>query len=243
MGHLKKNMPMFYSEAETIEGEHFSVRSYFHRDLYKNFRRDFSIDATCTLPYVSRSCYNLIADYIYDKKVKNVEPVSKIKNGDIILVSTNMCDEFFREIFPKITSNIILISHDSDYSLEPKYIKYLENSKIIVWFATNPGFNHSKLIVLPIGFEDTNWLPEKTKMKFIRKVNLRLLKPWKNRKNLVYMNFRTGSGVRHKARGHLKEFFKNFSNFFIEGRSSGSDIDYPTYLDRLANSKYVICPR
>ena len=243
LNNQKINMEIFYSEAETAEGEHYSFRSHFHRDLYKNFRRDFSIDATCTLPYVSRSCYNLISDYIYDDKVKNVEPVSKLKSGDVIMVSTNQCEEFFRKIFPKITSYIILISHNSDDPLDSKQIKYLEEKKLIAWFASNPNFNHSKLIPLPIGFEDTNWNPEKTKMKFVRKVNFKSLIPWKERKYLVYINFEPGIGVRRKARAHLKDFFKNFSNFFIEGRSSGSNIDYPTYLERLANSKYVLCPR
>ena len=75
--------------------KNFSLKSKFWCNLSKNFRRDFSVDDTCTLPYVSRSCYNLVADYIYDDRVKNIEPVRQLKSGDVIMVSTNLCEEFF----------------------------------------------------------------------------------------------------------------------------------------------------
>ena len=118
--------------SQFVLNDKFSLKSKFWRKMSKNFRRDFSVDDTCTLPYVSRSCYNLVAEFIYDDFVKNVEPVSQLKSGDVIMVSTNLCQEFFVNIFPRITTYVILISHNSDDPLEPKFMKYLEDKRLAV---------------------------------------------------------------------------------------------------------------
>jgi hypothetical protein len=222
------------SGSVILRSNSFETDGLLERDLSKNLRRDISIDATCTLPYVSRSCYALVADFVYDNKVKNIEPVSQLRDGDIIWLSTAFIEEFFEDVFPKITKQIILISYYEDYTLESKYEKYIDDERIIVWFACNPGFHHLKLIVLPIGFENTNWDPPK--IKYIRDVKLNSLKPWKERKNLLYINFSKGTNL--KARGHLSDYFKNFSSLIINSR-----LDYPTYLSHLNDSKFVLCPR
>jgi hypothetical protein len=209
------------------------LKSKIIRNLSRNYIRDYSVDATCTLPYVSRSCFNLIADYIYDDKVKNVEPVSQLKSGDVIMVSTNLCQHFFQHIFPRITCYIILISHYGDNQLESKFTKYLEDKRLIVWFATNPGFHHLKLVPMPIGFEDTVWNPKR--IKYIRNVNLSSLIPWQRRKNLVYINFEVRS---HSSRENLRNVVRNFPNVLIEHK-----VNYADYLKSLGNSKYVFCPR
>jgi hypothetical protein len=61
-----------------ISSSSFTFGNLFERDLPKNLSRDISIDATCTLPYVSRSCYVLIAE------VKKIEPISQLRNGNVI---------------------------------------------------------------------------------------------------------------------------------------------------------------
>ncbi len=53
------------------------------------------------MPYVSRSCFALISDYIYDDKVKNVEPAIQLKNGDVIYLSAKLIEQFFQNIFPQ----------------------------------------------------------------------------------------------------------------------------------------------
>jgi hypothetical protein len=213
----------------------FPIKSIFERNLNRNFRPDFSIDSTCTLPYVSRSCVNLISDYIFDHRVKNVEPVSKLKSGDVIMVGTNLLNEFFHKVFPKISCFIILISHNSDDPLEASFKLFLEDKRIVAWFASNPTFHHPKLVTFPIGFEDTNWNPPK--INYIRDVNISSLIQWQKRKILLYINFQKLTHM--KTRGYLKDYFKNkFPNVFIEEK-----VNYSTFLQRLGDSKYVLCPR
>ena len=212
------------------------IRNYKHIiNLSKNFRTDFTVDTTATLPYVSGSTLILYSDYIYDDHVKNVDQsIEQMKPGDVILVKIDLIDEFFTKIFIKLTKPFILITHQGDYSTDIKHAKYLNDSKLLVWFGQNPAFTHPKFIPMPIGFENTFWHPEK--INFIRKVKTNELIPWHERKYLLYLNF--NSGTNPGSREYLNNFLKNFPNVLISGR-----VNYATYLKHLENSKYVLCPR
>ena len=164
-----------------------------------------------------------------------MEPVSQLKNGDVILLSTELCEEFFKRVFPQITTYIILISFYEDDELKPKYVKYLDDKRITIWFSCNPGFYHPKLVVSPIGFENTNWHPKN--IENIRNVDFRSLKPWTQRRNLLYINFEERTNL--KARSHLKGYFKSFPGAYIHLEHTG----FSTYLTHLNDSKFVLCPR
>ena len=67
------------------------------RNLSKNFRTDFTLDSSGTLPYISGANLILIADFVYDFYIRNVEPVSQMKNGDIVYVKTDNIHIFFKK--------------------------------------------------------------------------------------------------------------------------------------------------
>jgi len=102
---------------------------------------------------VSGSNFLLNSDYVYYVNWNTVEPVEKIKYGQVVFVATHLIDEFFQLIYPKLKTKIILITHQSDHPTEPKHLKFLLNdTKLIVWFAQNPGFIHKYHVPIPIGF-------------------------------------------------------------------------------------------
>ena len=211
---------------------------YVHKrviDLSKNFRTDFTLDNTATLPYVSGSTLLLYSDYIYDDHVRNVEPsINKMHPGDVILVKIDLIDDFFTKVFVKLKKPFLLITHQGDYSTDIKHAKYLDDSKLLAWFGQNPGFTHPKHIPIPIGFENTFWHPRH--ISFIRNVKTNELIPWHERKYLLYLNF--NSGTNPGSREYLNNYFKNFTNVLISGR-----VSYDVFLSHLENSKYVLCPR
>lgn len=206
------------------------------RNLLKNFRTDFTLDSSGTLPYISGANLILIADFVYDFYVQNIQPVSQIKNGDVIYVKTDNIHIFFRKIFPKIEKKFILITHNSDYATDARHAKYLNDNKLIKWFGQNPGFLHPKFVVLPIGLENPIWYPFKTK--FIQKLNLSTdIIEWKNRKYSIYVNFSPNTNP--TAREYLFSYYSQFKDVLIVKKK----VNYTTYMNQMGNSKYVLCPR
>lgn len=227
----------FYGKHFLIVGENEKNLSFtFYRDFRKNFRLDFTLDTSCTLPYLSASCLMLLSDFIYDDVVKNVEPLERLKDGDVIFIRTLLINEFFERLFHKIKNKIIIITHYSDYSTDKNHIRYLNDEKIIVWFGQNPGFEHPKFIPIPIGFTGTVWDKGKS-IKYIRNVDFKNLIPWNDRKNLIYINFEAETNL--KARYYLQSYFKKFNGVKI----SEKRIQFNSYMDNIQDSKYVLCPR
>ena len=102
---------------------------------------------------VSGSNFLLNSDYVYDMNAKTVEPVEEIKYGEIVFVISDLLNEFFERIYPRLKTKIILMSHQGDTPTFESQLKFLFNdTKLIVWFAQNPGFVHKKHVPIPIGF-------------------------------------------------------------------------------------------
>jgi len=89
-----------------------------------------------------------------------VQPIERLNDGDLVFVKTNLLEEFFNKIFKKINKRIILISHHDDDPTEKRHEIFLENdSKLIAWYSTNPGFFQKKHIPIPLGLQ-SNYLEE-----------------------------------------------------------------------------------
>jgi hypothetical protein len=68
---------------------------------------------------VSGSNFLLNSDYVYNVNWQTVEPVEKIKHGEVVFAETHLIDGFFELIFPKL--KIILPSQNISnfYSVIP----------------------------------------------------------------------------------------------------------------------------
>ena len=89
----------------------FKLENYVYSSLSKieikkfkrfNSRYDLAIDSTSTYPFVSGSNFVFISDYVYDFRVKNIEPIDKLKDGDILFVNTEFIDDFFDHVSMKL---------------------------------------------------------------------------------------------------------------------------------------------
>lgn len=116
-------------------------------------------------PFISGDTFRSIADHIVDETHQYLDP-AKVKPYDIIFLKTDYVVKFFETLHPQIVSNYILITHNSDYS--PIYLKahhnpwrgddmshYLEDPKLVVWFAQNIDYVHPKLKPIPIGIANS----------------------------------------------------------------------------------------
>tara|TARA_R110001583_G_scaffold88807_3_gene229919 strand:+ start:926 stop:1735 length:810 start_codon:yes stop_codon:yes gene_type:complete len=91
---------------------------------------------------------------------KNGFLINSLSNGDIIFVKTDFIynGKFQLEILPLIKTDFILVTGVSSFSIDEgnnPYLNILNHPKLIKWFCTNPPTKaHSKLVGLPIGFEE-----------------------------------------------------------------------------------------
>lgn len=223
-----------YKQTTSIKVEYQCGVLQFGSFDCRNFRPDFTIDPTGTLPYVSGANFLLFSDFVFDYHVANVVP-SEVKDGDVIFVKTDLIDQFFVKFFPSINSKFILITHNSDYSTSPEHKKFLNDSKLIAWFGMNPGFEHPKHIVIPIGFKNPVWYTGNT-MNLIR-YRKKNLTPWEKRKTLLYVNF--SPETYPKARKPFYDKLKNEQGVLVIEKR----IDFETYMSHLSEAKFVLCPR
>ena len=140
------------------------------------------------------SLYTEITDLISDQvkslpqrlvRMSDMSP-SDIKTYKVIYVYTQFLDEFFSKFYDHL-DNVILVSHNSDYGIHDRYLKYLEGPNISKWYCQNRETSHPKLFSIPIGLANSQW-PHGNQdlITSIREEN-------NNKEILVYKNFDIGT--------------------------------------------------
>jgi hypothetical protein len=158
-------------------------------------------------PFISGDTFRAFCDHIYDETTYSLD-VKKVKTGDTVFVKTDLFEQFFNYIHPHIRAQYILVSHNSDFPAPGRYTSYVDDPKIIVWFAQNVSMRHGKLIPIPIGIVPSDW-PEgnietfKSAMKHIIPLHKR------RTDKLVYVNFRFYTN--REVREPVWEFFAHQS--------------------------------
>ena len=181
-----------------------------------------------SLPYISGDTFRSFAKFVVDEARVPFDP-SKLEPGDTIFVNADYMHYFFNTVHPAITTPYILITHNSIKTMPGEFIKYLNDEKLIAWFAKNIGREHPKLFPIPIGFANAYWPHGNTK------VVDEVLSEKITKDKLIYINFdpKTNS----KARNKVQNYFKGKSFCYFTGRKN-----FKGYLRDLARSKFVVSP-
>jgi hypothetical protein len=103
-------------------------------------------------PYISGDGFRSLARFVYDETNRRI-PVGRIRDGDIIFVSTEYCRSFFEEIDPQIRVRYKLITHNSDIPAD-EALTELASENVQVWYARNNLSRHPKVVPIPIGLEN-----------------------------------------------------------------------------------------
>lgn len=134
-------------------------------------------------PFVSGDAFRAYCDYVFDEEDRSLNPAS-VKPNSTIFVKTDYLGEFFDNIHPYIPYNYILVSHNSDLSAPNAFASFLEDEKIIAWFAQNIDNNtNPKLHPIPIGIANPCWTHGNGT--FIKQAQANP----SSKKNLLYVNF------------------------------------------------------
>ena len=186
-----------------------------------------------SFPYISGDTFRAHADFIIDQAQIPFDPTT-VTPGSIIFVKRDFIDNFITDCHPRIKNNYILITHNSDDDVSEKYKSYLDDKKLIVWFAQNVNYPHSKLIPIPIGLANRYWTHGD--IDAITTAQTQAIDTIVTKDKLLYLNFNVNncSEVRKKVFEQLQQ--KSFCH-------TSNPKPFQDYLIDLAQSYFVASPR
>ena len=132
------------------------------KSFAKNKLRTLSIDRypgifrPSSSPFLTGDSLRNFSDHVFDETC-SFKPL-EVKENDVIFLKTDLKDIYFKYYHQSIKSKYILITHNSDISIEKEDLNFFDD-KIKHWFATKLNvLASSKLTALPYGLENRRWL-------------------------------------------------------------------------------------
>lgn len=205
------------------------------------------IDRSPSAPYISGDTFRAHCDFAYDELSNAIDP-AKIKEGNVIFISTDNVGKFFKKYHSQIKVRYIVVTHNSDYPINQNYARYLDDDKIIAWFGINvENYTHPKLHPIPIGIGNKHstlgaYLPHGNTKLIDKKI--KDLGRWK-KSILLYMNFQVGTNFNERS-VVAQRFMNEPYCFYSKPKGSGGcfvESAQSKFLDELAQSKFVLSPR
>jgi hypothetical protein len=154
--------------------------------------------------------------------------ISIINASKIMFVYTHLIPYFKSYILPWLTQEFILISHNSDDSVNLNHLDLLNNPLLRFWFAQNCEIDHVKLISLPIGIANSQWGANNRSILY--RCSQDVMK-----RNKIYLNY---NPTTHPSRLEIINKLSSLKEITIE-----ANVEYSEYVRSLADHKFVICPR
>lgn len=115
-----------------------------------------------------------------------------------IFVYTHLLDDFITKVWPYVDHPVVLMTHNSDHIVDEKYLRLLNDEKLIHMFSQNAMVSHPKLTALPIGLANSMWPHGDTNA--ISDLSLHPVVPFHRRQPLIVANFRVGTYPQHRTK-------------------------------------------
>ncbi len=201
----------------------------------------YTYSRTSSYPFISGDTFRAIANHIVDETNIPFNP-KKVKPRDIIFLKTDMAIHFFKTLHPRIPNQYILITHNSD--LSPIFLAahdhpqkhtletYLNDPKLIVWFAQNIDFVHPKLKPIPIGIANNYNTHGKIEIFLNATKNIPHIE---QRSSKIYLNFTVTNNPSER---------KPVMDYFTEKPFAYFSTPKPPihYLEEMKQYRYIINP-
>ena len=205
------------------------------KSLIKNKLRTLSIDRypgifrPSSSPFLTGDSIRNYCDHIFDE-TSSFNPLD-VKENDIIFLKTDLKNIYFKHYHPSIRSKYILITHNSDISIEKEDLAYLDK-KIKHWFATKLNVLASNnLSALPYGLENRRWL----KNGLVKNYKRILTVPTK-KNDRILCSFNPNTNLVERA--PLMNIAKQKKDIIDINNFAESN----TYLKELSNYSFNLCP-
>lgn len=152
-----------------------------------------------------------------------------VQRAQIIFVYTHLLEDFFRAIFPALRQPIVLLSHNSDHSVDERFLQELSHPKLVTWYAQNALLNHPKLHSIPIGIANAQWVHGDLA------AMARVMAEDNPKTKLAYMNFSVTTNVATRTGVQETLAAKNFVTLAV-------DKPFEDYLRDLSSHRFCISP-
>jgi hypothetical protein len=189
----------------------------------------------CHLPaeYVSVCGFRDCCQFAIENK-QTPFAAEQVKDGDAIFVKNRYTEFFFKHYHPLIRAKYVLVTHFSDNSSPGKCAAYLDDPKLLAWFAENvEEFSHPKLIPIPVGLNNST-IEKPTHLKTFEAAML--YAHTSQRTIPLYINYLDRKETRERA--ITQQLFKDKKFCVCSLRKP-----FEAYLKDLATSQFVLSPR
>jgi hypothetical protein len=171
--------------------------------------------------YLDGNSFKNICYYQYDENGFNINENGK---ENFIFVKTDFVYDFFN--LYNIDFNFYLVTHNSDYDIDNKYLDVLSYPNLIKWYAQNVNIDHPKLFPIPIGLANDRWIHGNKKI-FSEIDNNNTQKDI-----ICYTNFDINTNLIER-----KNCLNNIPQEFIYPKTN-----FQSYLTQLKSSLFTISP-
>lgn len=173
-------------------------------------------------------------NYIQGSKFAELHKL-RFGRANIAVYQTHMCKNFLDYVRRSPEEKHVLITHNSDGRIQANYQRedsidptpFPDN---LLWFAQNVNYQHTNLVPIPIGLENSQWFPELKKIEQMEAMQT-------NKKKLLYINHNHST---HPARRALLDRFRDTEWATVVWGHNG--FEYGDYLRGLAEHKFVLSP-
>lgn len=169
--------------------------------------------------------FKIISDFILDEN--GFTKTENKNNIPIYFVKTDLLDIFYK--YHKPEWEYKLITHNSDYSINNKYSKILNDKYLVKWFGQNIEIKHSKLTSIPIGIANDSW--DHGNQSVFEK---NILDVENRKQNLIYCNFEISTNPDERGKC-IKSMIKN-------NIPTATKTNFDNYLKELKGSYFSISP-
>lgn len=157
-----------------------------------------------------------------------------LNNSKSIFVYTHILDRFTSTILPNLTNKFILMTHNSDHSINESHLPLLNDERVIHMFSQNTFIEHPKLTALPIGIANSMW--QHGQRSSIEHV-MRVAPTFTTKKDRIYVNVSEGTNYAHRSKV-VKALRENKLSDILP-----SNRPHHAYLEEMSGYKWVASPK
>ena len=223
------NQDIFISDPNIVKYKKLNLLKELLISKYnkkKNFISGDNISSLCDISIFDKSY--LINNHPCGKSSKRLLLVGtrvsdNINNFRFFFVKTDYLNYFKQEVLPKLKRKIILVTHNSDYSVGTDPI-LLNHPLIEKWYGQNM-IKSTKTMGIPIGLENKCWKGWNYEICYNNYNNIK--------SNLLYLNFSLKTNKKRLGIMNL---------FLQKGYRVEENLSWELYIKKLSTYKYCISP-
>ena len=205
------------------------------KSFVKNKLRTLSIDRfpgifrPSSSPFLTGDSLRNLCDHVFDE-TQSFKPL-EVKENDIVFLKTDLKEIYFDHYHQSIKSKYILVTHNSDISIEKEDLNFLDD-RIKHWFAAKLNVLASKkLTALPLGLENRRWLKNGLVKNFKSELSKNI-----NKNERILCSFNPNTNLMERA--PLVDIARNKQEIIDIRNFSKSK----TYINELSNYSFNLCP-